>query len=323
MGIKEEMNIDVKHKRKPKKSVETENAPMKVTVPVEEEKIEMKEEVIEIDKATVKKPSKKKTSHRVEDVEEVEDSFHIKPEKLEPVAVADLTSDATFEIPKEPETEIEQENTEEEFQIGLKSKPKPKTSASEDVEEEMRIGVKPKRKPKKPLETEKASLKVTVPVEEEKIEIKEEVIELDKATVKKPSKKKTSYRVEDVEEVEDSFHIKPEKQEPVAVADIASNATFEIPKEPETKIEQEDIEEEFQIGLKPKSKPIVSAPEDVEEEMRFGLKPKRKPKKSVETENASLKVIVPVEEEKIEIKEEVIEIDKATVKKPSKKKTSY
>merc|ERR1711913_223743 len=148
---------------------------------------------------------------------------------------------------------------------------KPKTSASEDVEEEMRIGVKPKRKPKKPVETEKASLKVIVPVEEEKIEIKEEVIELDKATVKKPSKKKTSYRVEGVEEVEDSFHIKPEKLEPVAVADLTSDATFEIPKEPETKIEQEDIEEEFQIGLKPKPKPKTSVPEDVEEEMRIGV----------------------------------------------------
>merc|ERR1712179_3339 len=172
----------------------------------------------------------------------------------------------------EPETKIEQEDIEEEFQIGLK--PKPKTSVPEDVEEEMLIGVKPKRKPKKSLETEEASLKVTVPVEEEKIEIKEEVIELDKATVKKPSKKKTSYRVEDVEEVEDSFHIKPEKQEPVAVADIASDATFEIPKEPETKIEQEDIEDEFQIGLKSKKKPKAFAPEDVEEEMRIGVKPK-------------------------------------------------
>merc|ERR1712137_1074038 len=209
----------------------------------------------------------------------------------------------------EPETKIEQEDIEDEFQIGLKSKKKPKAFAPEDVEEEMRIGVKPKRKPKKSVETEEASLKVTVPVEEEKIEIKEEVIELDKATVKKPSKKNTSYRVEDVEEVEDSFHIKPEKQEPVAVADIASDATFEIPKEPETKIEQEDIEEEFQIGLKPKPKPKTSVPEDVEEEMRIGVKPKRKPKKSLETEEASLKVTVPVEEEKIEIKEEVIELD--------------
>ena len=82
--------------------------------------------------------------------------------------------------------------------------------------------------------------------------------------------------------MEDSFHIKPEKQEPVAVADLASDATFKIPKEPETKIEQEDTEEEFRIGLKPKPKPIVSAPEDVEEEMRIGVKPKRKPKKTEE-----------------------------------------
>ena len=122
-------------------------------------------------------------------------------------------------------------------------------------------------------------MKVTVSAEKQEEEkVIEEVLEVNKMVIKRPTKKKSNYRVENIEEVEDTFTVKPKTKLPDVEEDNKSDATFSISKQPE----QEDVEEEFQIGLKPKPKPVDSAPQDVEEEVRIGLKPKRKPKKTEE-----------------------------------------
>merc|ERR1712071_731531 len=218
-----------------------------------EKEEQVTEKVSEENKMTVKRPTKKKN---IEDTEEVEDSFRLKPLKKKTVVKEDVESDGTFKLKK---TEME---------------------SKQDIEEEFQIGLKPKPKTKKSVVNENATLKVTVPTEETEKEgpVTEEVSEVNSLTIPRP-RKKSVYRVEDIEEIENSFFVKPEPKQIDTESKIESDATFKLKEEPEKEPEQEDVEEKFQIGLKPRRKSSVSAPQDVEEDVRIGLKPKRKPKK--------------------------------------------
>ena len=84
---------------------------------------------------------------------------------------------------------------------------------------------------------------------------------------------KPSYQVEDVEE---SIQLKTKKAAPVK--DVESGATFKF-KPFKIKSKAEDVEQQFQIGLKPAKKPEQpQETQDVEEKLTI----KRKPKQSVE-----------------------------------------
>merc|ERR1712071_648246 len=177
------------------------------------------EKVSEENKMTVKRPTKKKKTVVKEDVE----------------------SDGTFKLKK---TEMEsKQDIEEEFQIGLKPVPKPIVSTSKDVEEEVKVGLKPKPKTKKSVVNENATLKVTVPTEETEKEgpVTEEVSEVNSLTIPRP-RKKSVYRVEDIEEIENSFFVKPEPKQIDTESKIESDATFKLKEEPEKEPEQEDVE---------------------------------------------------------------------------------
>merc|ERR1712071_529195 len=187
-----------------------------------------------------KKPTKKGKKPLV--VEEPEESFEVKPRKPSVTQTENVETVADYEL-KQIKSETLLEDVEGEFQIGLKPKPKLVEAKPETVEEE----------------------------QEKEEQVTEKVSEENKMTVKRPTKKKN---IEDTEEVEDSFRLKPLKKKTVVKEDVESDGTFKL-KKTETEPKQ-DIEEEFQIGLKPVPKPIVSTSKDVEEDVKVGLKSKSK-----------------------------------------------
>merc|ERR1712071_711148 len=209
----------------------------------------------------------------------------------------------------------EKEEVEEKYEIGLKSKLT--ELKSEDVEEDIKVQLKPKETPEK-VEEETASLEIAV-TEEQIDEVKTEVEVVDdiKTTLKKPTKKGKKPLV--VEEPEESFEVKPRKPSVTQTENVETVADYEL-KQIKSETLLEDVEGEFQIGLKPKPKLVEAKPETVGEEVTVGMKPKRKTKKPVEDETASLKLTV-AEEQIDEVKTEVEVVDdiKTTLKKPTKK----
>ncbi|EFX78005.1 hypothetical protein DAPPUDRAFT_198141, partial [Daphnia pulex] len=173
--------------------------------------------------------------------------------------------------------------------------------------------LKPKISPEIPVEDVEEEYVIKKP--------KETVETVEESTLLTLNKSVIPYQVE---EIEDSVNVASiRKVEPVAVEDVEQGATLKL-KQVKV-IERENVEEQFQIGLKPvKPKEQV---EDVEEKLT--IKPKRKTSQSVEEASASLKTVVQAEDvtlkmvQKEEVPYQVEEIEEEIQVKPiiKKKKT--
>lgn len=214
---------------------------------------------------TIKKSVKSKP-YQVEEVEDVVNLASIR--KVEPVAVEDVEKAATLKL-KPVKVVVEQEDVEEQFKLGLKPvKPKERT---DDVEHEMTI--KPKGQPRQVVDAEDVVLKMV-------------------------QKQEVPYRVE---EIEDELQVKPilKKKKKVVDDTVESGATFKL-KETVAVDDAEDVEQQFQIGLKPKRKSKVQI-QTVEDEAAFSLK---RPAKSVvviqeASEAASLVIQQPADDDSV------------------------
>lgn len=168
---------------------------------------------------------------------------------------------------EEAETSIKTET-----EVSLKTKKKKKTVKAVDDQQSVTL---PTQKVEETEQQFTIKSAVKLQPEEESVAVfklqtqpeePEDVEEVAVFTQKKP------YKVEEVEE--EQFTLKPTKKK-APVEDVASQATLKLKQQ---EPEQEDVEESFQIGLKPK--PTVE-----ETEQQITLKPKKK-KKSFQQDSA-------------------------------------
>ena len=319
IGLKKESKLEeqveeqltLKPKRKPKaKKVEEETAePVTVTIqPVEQTRVESsvtlktteqtedQQSIEDVDQSFAVELKKEETK-----IEEVEQQLTLKPkrkpktkkveeETAEPITVTLQKPNMVQEVEDDVELKVNRSDQPTEATIQLDKTKETQVEHVEDVEEHFQFGLKTK---------------------ELKKETKTEEVE-EQLTLKPKRKPKAKSLVEETAEPV-TVTIQPQPEE--TVKEVGSAATFKLKEEIVKEEEPQDVEEQFQIGLKKPARQPQAKSEDVEEQLTLKTKKKTKVKKTVADETAEpITVIVQQQqEEKEEQEDEVVSV--TTVKR--------